>query len=84
MAAISTQCVFVGNNVGLGTGLTFEGGRPGTRISAGKVRVRWQDVADLAQHILRCRKLQLRCNNAGTIETLINEVRSNDRLSAGA
>ena len=76
--------MFVGNNLGPGTRLTLEAGRTGTRISAGKVQVRWQDGADLAQRILRCRHLQLRCNNAVEIETLINEVRSNARLSAGA
>ncbi len=64
--------------------MTLEVGRTGTRISSGKVQVRWQDGADLAQRILRCRQLQLRCNNAVTVETLIHEVRSNDTLSAGA
>ena len=76
--------MFVGNNVGLGTRLTLEVGRTGTRISSGKVQVRWQDGADLAQRILRCRQFQLRYNHAVTIETLINKVQSNDRLSAGA
>ena len=78
------RSMFVGNNVGPGSRLTLEAGRTGTRISAGKVQVRWQDGTDLAQRILRCRQLQMRCDNAVTIETLINEVRSYDRMSADA